>query len=88
MDGNIVRDGGKDSAESQVGQEFKDLASEVKDKASQLTVEVIVGRWFLSIEVAECNIGAKERDGVLDGRGVSDDNSRCQDIGEGGDFEE
>ena len=61
---------------------------EVKDKVSQLTVEVVVGRWFLGIEVVEGNVGAEEGDGIFDGGGVSNDGSRCQDIGEGGGFEE
>ena len=64
------------------------MALEVKDKVSQLLVEVVVGRWFLGIEVAKSNVGAEERDGIFDGRGISDDGSRCQKIGEGGGFEE
>ena len=55
---------------------------------SQLMVEVVVGRRFLGIEVVEGNIGAEEGDGIFDGGGVSNNGSRCQDIGEGGGFEE
>ena len=47
------------------------MALEVKDKASQLTVEVIMGRWFLSIEVVKGNVGAEQGDGIFDSRGVS-----------------
>ena len=36
-------------------------------------VELVIGRWFLSIEVVKSNIGMKEGDGILDGGGVLDD---------------
>ena len=39
-------------------------------------VEVVMGRWFFSIEVAEGNVGAEQGDGVFDGGGVSYKGSR------------
>lgn len=36
-------------------------------------VELVIGRWFLSIEVVKGNIGMKEGGGILDGGGVLDD---------------
>ena len=59
VEGNVFREEGKDAAESQVGQEVQDLGPEVKDSPSQDVVKFIIGRWFLSIEVAECNIGSE-----------------------------
>ena len=40
---------------------------------SQLTVEVVVGRWFLSIEVVKGNISVEQGDGVFDSGQVSND---------------
>ena len=86
--GNILREGGKDSAESQVGQEVQDLGLEVEDKSSQHLVIFIIGGWLLSIEVVECDIGAVKGDGIADGGGVIDDGTAFQELREVRGFKE
>ena len=45
---------------------------DVKDESSHLSIVFIPGARFFGIEVAECNIGAEEVDGVADSGGVTD----------------
>ena len=61
-----LRKEGKDATEFQVGKEVQYLGSEVKDKAFQGVVILIVGRGFLCVH-------PEEKNGIFDGRGVSDD---------------
>ena len=49
---------------------------------------LVVGRWFFGIEVVECNVGVKKRDGVFDSRGVSDDGMGFKYLSKGWNFEE
>ena len=44
VDGDVLREGGKDYTESQVGQEVQDLGPEVKDKLSQCVIKFVIGR--------------------------------------------
>ena len=64
------------------------MPADVKDESSHLSIIFVVGGGFFSVEVVECNIGAKEVDGVTDCGGISDGSSGLKNAGEGGSFEE
>ena len=62
------REGGKEAAKSQVGQEVEGLGAEVKDNSAHVLVGIIIWRGFFCIVIAKSDVGVEDVYCITEGR--------------------